>query len=260
MSIKQLKKENSRFTLIELLVVIAIIAILASILMPALSQARGRAQVAACQNNMKDLGLAVLHYADDFSGVVIPRRCYNGDYWPANLCRNKYLNWKSLLCPVSKDAIFGPTVPNENYRIAWRSGAFVNKKGDYWSCTRACGYAINRSYIYDFNDSPAKKTLTTAAMVKRPSFWLIFAEAKTQNKSSYPFYHVRSSYNTSDEAAFLYPWHNDSICNVLFFDGHVKAYNAGASGQDGTEMLYSDGLIGNHDWESSKISHWYWKR
>lgn len=71
---------------------------------------------------------------------------------------------------------------------------------------------------------------------------------------------VRSSYNTSDAAAFLYPWHNDSICNVLFFDGHVKAYNAGASGQDGTEMLYSDGLIGNHDWESSKISHWYWKR
>jgi prepilin-type N-terminal cleavage/methylation domain-containing protein/prepilin-type processing-associated H-X9-DG protein len=80
-------KKRSGFTLIELLVVVAIIALLISILLPSLSRAREQAKLVACSSNLKQLGIGVQMYANDWNGVW-PRYMLaadNGSYTNANV-------------------------------------------------------------------------------------------------------------------------------------------------------------------------------
>ncbi|OGV49866.1 MAG: hypothetical protein A2017_13400 [Lentisphaerae bacterium GWF2_44_16] len=84
-------KEICDFTLIELLIVIAIIAILAAMLMPALSTARGMARRIKCTGNQKQIGIAMMMYVNDYQNYM-PRGGSAGNYWYAQVgTYNDYL-------------------------------------------------------------------------------------------------------------------------------------------------------------------------
>ena len=90
------------FTLIELLVVIAIIAILAAMLLPALSQAKEMGRRAACTNNNKQLALALQMYLDE-NDAKFPTRSVSTNWWPG-LLYDGYQNLNVLRCPTDVPA------------------------------------------------------------------------------------------------------------------------------------------------------------
>jgi len=93
-------KRSKGFTLIELLVVIAIIAILASILFPVFGRARENARKTACLSNLKQLGLAVTQYTQDYD-EKFPNA---GANWAAETDRAYYKTPKNVLMPYIKSS------------------------------------------------------------------------------------------------------------------------------------------------------------
>ncbi|MBN1436169.1 MAG: prepilin-type N-terminal cleavage/methylation domain-containing protein [Sedimentisphaerales bacterium] len=123
--------KKKAFTLIELLVVVSIIALLISILLPALSRAREQAKAVACRSNIKQIGIGFFYYAEDYDGFSVPN-CYTAPgtlqqyTWEHRLVEEGYLDDYALMeCPSEKEYV-NCVKPNA-YFVGEQTGTRLDK-------------------------------------------------------------------------------------------------------------------------------------
>ncbi len=211
------------FTLIELLVVIAIIALLMSILMPALGKARKMTRASMCMSNLKQWGSFFAMYTDDFNGKYMGGRNTGNDWWSA--LESYYKDRKLLFCPTATKAPTNPTEPG-NYGTwgKWFPDGF---SGSYclneWVCNpeykggQKAMYGDDKKYWRSTN----VKGQSTIPLLADGWWDQAWAEA-FDNIPPYPGWWDTG---TGDDMAHFFVMRHGPYINMLFMDYTVRKVN-----------------------------------
>jgi prepilin-type N-terminal cleavage/methylation domain-containing protein/prepilin-type processing-associated H-X9-DG protein len=211
-----MKSRSRGFTLIELLVVIAIIAILAAILFPVFAKAREAARKAACISNLKQIGTALMLYAEDYDETMVsapfantPNGLWGTPTWNqygwgyALVTLDPYIkNVNVFACPSATKNLIGT---NPQYNMSYGYNEYIYDQGRGFSSLAALS---NNQY-----------GVASIAVVADSSVGGIFNDWDATNTGSatYPT-NFMSRLLLSN--AYIQPRHDGT--NIIYADGHAK--------------------------------------
>ncbi len=212
------------FTLIELLVVIAIIAILAAILLPALSKARDRAKAIRCTSNLKQCNTAAQMYANDFDAWLTPcatSQSTNVGRWWQLLC-----NWKDAQNTIEYPQYLPkPTIGNNSIFMCEAYKPYV--------------FSARGSYDYNVYGVRSKDSQITGGLNANYSVYMRLSQYKKPSSELYIGDSTRASYNGVHLQTYNLQFANNGVlvtgsektlhlrhskkANAGFMDGSVRS-------------------------------------
>ncbi|RYX85175.1 DUF1559 domain-containing protein [bacterium] len=217
------------FTLIELLVVIAIIAILAAILFPVFARARENARRASCQSNLKQIGLGIMQYSQDYDERMIPRRITPATFTDA-------YSWRRISYPYTKSTqIYScpSNTGNTAYCFDSNDGQLNNAGLPLTGTPRfMASYVINGTdYGIGGGSAPAEYNRSPSmAALSNPATTMIVMEANYGGEEM-PFDAPTANLLSYNSGRSLFFTGHLGTSNFLFCDGHVKAMKPTALGR-----------------------------
>ncbi len=214
--------KSARFTLIELLVVISIIAILASLLLPALSRAKAAAQRIKCVSNLKQVGGSLMLYGNDYTNHMLPyslRALYDTtSAYGSSPSATQAAAYHRVLAYCG----YAPKVEtNMAQSIYYCSSPEANsgEKSPYFRLWNSLVYGISLGVIYrNYSAVTAgDKSQARFSDFSSPSTKIYVGDSRvtTNNTMNY----LMNMGNSTTEG-ILFPLH-DRIANIFYVDGHV---------------------------------------